>query len=147
MITETHKDKILGELSCYDRVIIQGTLPGWCFDKGMTMFLYSQNIRIFDFPKFAEPLRDEIRDNAERLAKENGIEIEFIRKSKAFRKEVRIKEIIEQRGDHPGIVHICSAMESCMTYKPWHDKQTGNTFLKYDSSKCLHYYFYFIFTT
>lgn len=30
-------------------------------------------------------------------------------------------------------------------YKPWHDKPTGKTFVKNDSGKCLHYYyFYFI---
>jgi len=88
--------------------------------------------------------REEIRDNTERIAQENGIEIEFIRKIKAFRKEARIKEIIEKRGDHPGMVHIFSAMEACMSYKPWHDKNTGSTYLKYDSGKCLHYYIYFI---
>jgi len=41
--------------------------------------------------------REEIRDNTERIAQENGIEIEFIRKIKAFRKEARIKEIIAKR--------------------------------------------------
>ena len=35
-------------------------------------------------------------------------------------------------------------MESCNTYKPWHDKVSKKTFLKQDESKCLHYYFYFI---
>jgi hypothetical protein len=35
-------------------------------------------------------------------------------------------------------------MEACNSYKPWHDKNTGKTFLKPDSGKCLHYYFYFI---
>jgi hypothetical protein len=35
-------------------------------------------------------------------------------------------------------------MESCTSYKPWHDKKSGKTHLKYDSGKCLHYYFYFI---
>ena len=30
------------------------------------------------------------------------------------------------------------------TYGPWHDKTTGKTFLKFDQSKCLHYYFYII---
>jgi DNA-binding MarR family transcriptional regulator len=35
-------------------------------------------------------------------------------------------------------------MEGCTTYKPWHDKVTHKTFLKYDQSKCLTYYFYFI---
>ena len=35
-------------------------------------------------------------------------------------------------------------MECCNTYRPWHDKTTGKTFLKFEQSKCLHYYFYFI---
>ncbi len=56
----------------------------------------------------------------------------------------KIKEIISQRGDHRGIVHIFSAMETCTAYKPWHDKKSHKTFFKYDSGRCLHYYFYFI---
>lgn len=144
LITERYKDQIAGVISCYDRIIIQGTLPGWCFDQGMTSFLYANKIRVFDYPQFTKSLNDEIRDNAEHVAKENGLEIEFIRKIKDFRKEDRIKRILEKRGDHQGLVHIFSVMETCTSYMPWHDKKTGKTYLKYDSGKCLHYYFYFI---
>ena len=28
--------------------------------------------------------------------------------------------------------------------QPWHDEQTHRTFLRPDSGKCLHYYFYFM---
>jgi hypothetical protein len=35
-------------------------------------------------------------------------------------------------------------MESCPSYRAWHDKPTHRTFLKPTSGKCLHYYFYFI---
>jgi len=59
------------------------------------------------------PLREEIRSNAERLAVENGVEIEFIRKIRTFRKENRIQTILIQRGGHSGVVHIFSAMETC----------------------------------
>lgn len=111
--------------------------------KGMTSYLYKNNVKIFDYPKFAEPFKEAIRANADRIAKEHGIEIEFIRKT-GVRKESIISEKINQRGNHPGIVHIISAMETCNTYKPWHDKGTGRTFVKPDQSKCLHYYFYFI---
>ena len=52
--------------------------------------------------------------------------------------------VLKDRGDQPGLVHIISAMEACESYRPWHDKQTGKTFLKPDAGKCLHYYFYFI---
>jgi len=110
----------------------------------MSAHLYARNIRIFDYPRFTEPLRDKIRSNAETIAQKHGLEIEFIRKTNSFRKEERIQEILKKRGAHPGLVHILSAMESCPSYKPWHDKKTHKTFLKFDSGKCLHYYFYFI---
>ena len=49
-----------------------------------------------------------------------------------------------RRGAHPGLVHVISAMEACSAYKPWHDKTTHKTYLRPDSGKCLHYYFYFM---
>jgi len=98
---------------------------------------------IFGYPKFAEPFRNRIRENAEKMAAEAGIEIEFIRK-RNFRKEDRVKEIIAERGEHAGLVRIFPAMERCSTYKPWHNKQTGKTYLVPDDGKCLHYYFYFV---
>ena len=143
-LLDRYRDKIRGVISCYDRVIIRGTLPGLCYAGGMTSYLNAHKIRIFDYPRWAEPLRDEIKANTEKIASETGLEIEFIRKAKSFRKEDRIKEIIRERGDHPGLVHVFSAMEICDSYKPWHDKKSGQTFLKPDSGKCLHYYFYFI---
>ena len=142
-LVDRYHDKIAGVLSCWDRVVIRGTLPGLCYAGGMTSYLNAQHIRIFDYPRFAEPLRDAVRANAEKLAAKAGIEIEFMRKSSS-RKEARIKEVLTRRGHHPGLVHILSAMEACPSYRPWHDKQTHKTFLKPTSGKCLHYYFYLI---
>ena len=141
---ECHQDKIDGVISCFDRVVITGTLPDIGYAGAMASYLGYHKIRLFDYPRWAEPLRDELRNHAEQLAIDAGIEIEFIRRHKAFRKEDRIKAIIAERGDHPGLVHIFSAMESCNAYRPWHDKKTGDTTLKPTSGKCLHYYFYFI---
>ena len=144
MLTDRYATHIRGVLSCFDRVLITGTLPAICHAQALTRELNRRRIRIFDFTKFAEPHRDAIRDNAERVARENGLSIEFIRKIGAFRKEDRIQEILAERGTHPGLVHIFSAIETCASFQPWHDKRSGKTFLKPDSGKCLHYYFYFI---
>jgi hypothetical protein len=142
-LTERHAAQIEGVLGCFDRMLIFGTLPRICFAGGMTSFLYERQIRIFDYPKFAEPYRNRIRENAEKMAAEAGIEIEFIRK-RNFRKEDRVKGILANRGEQTGLVCIFSAMEPCSTYKPWHNKQTGKTYLVPDDGKCLHYYFYFV---
>lgn len=138
-----HVEKIAGALSCYDRVVITGTIPGICYAEGMASYLSAHGIRIFDYPRWAEPFRDAIREDAERIAAQAGLEIEFVRKG-PFRKEERVREILRERGGHPGLVHVFSAMETCSTYRPWHDKKSHRTFLKYDKSKCLHYYFYFV---
>ena len=140
---ERHNTKIKGVISCFDRIVLTGTIPGICYADGMTSLLFKKNIRIFDYTDFVEPMREEIRLNAEKLAEENRLEIDFIRK-KNFRKEDRIKDIIKQRGSHPGLVHIFSAMEPCTAYQPWHNKKTHKTYLKTVPGKCLHYYFYFI---
>lgn len=126
-LLDRYHDKIAGVLSCWDRVVIRGTLAGLCYAGGMTSYLNAQGIRIFDYPRFAEPLRDRVRANAEKLAAKAGVEIEFIRKSSS-RKEARIKEVIKQRGDHPGLVHILSAMEACPSYRPWHDARAIEPF-------------------
>jgi hypothetical protein len=144
LLTERYQKQIAGVLSCYDRIIIQGTVPKWCYASGMTEYFYAHQIRIFDYPKWAEPLRDALRKNMERLAAQSQIEIEFVRSKKSFRKEQRVKEILEKRGEEPGLVCILSAMEPCGSYKPWHDKKTHKTYLKPDDGKCLHYYVYFI---
>src|SRR4051795_4328328 len=124
-------------------MLIFGTLPKLCYAEGMTAYLYARQVRIFDYPKFAEPFRDQLRENAERLAAAHGIPIEFIRK-RNVRKEDLVKQALARRGEHAGLVCIFSAMEPCSTYQPWHDKQTGKTYLRLDDGKCLHYYFYFI---
>src|ERR1035441_7072944 len=143
LLTERYAPQMAGVLSCFDRLLMFGTLPKVCFADGMTAYLYKHKIRIFDYPRFAEPFRNRLRENAEKLAADNGIQIEHIRK-KNFRKENRVKQILAQRGEQPGLVCILSAMEPCATYKPWYDRETGKTYLKPEDGKCLHYYFYFL---
>ena len=143
LLTTRYSENLAGVLSCYDRILITGTLPGACFAEGMTSFLNSRGIRIFDYPQFALPLRERVRDAAQALATEHGARIEHIAKAHV-RKEDVLAKVLATRGDTPGLVHVISAMETCATYQPWHDKTSGRTFLRPDTTKCLHYYFYWM---
>jgi hypothetical protein len=142
-LLERYADQIEGILGCYDRVIVTGTLVDVAHPDVLTARLYALNIRCFDLKLFAEPLRDQVRDNAILLARQAGLEIEYLER-RGLRKEDRIAEILEKRGRHSGLVHVFSAMESCKCFKPWHDKKAGKTGLKLTGGRCLHYYFYFI---
>lgn len=141
--TERHADKIAFTLSCYDRIVLTGSLVDVGYAQAMTRFIKQLGLPIFEYPDWANRFREELREHAEAVARDQGLEIEFIQK-KNFRKEDRIQQMVAKRGAHPGLVHIFSAMESCNAFKPWHDKKTGKTYLKPAPGKCLHYYFYFI---
>ena len=49
---DRHQSIVRGVLGCYDRVVVQGTLPGICYADGMTAYLAARKIRIFDYPRF-----------------------------------------------------------------------------------------------
>jgi len=98
LLTERYRGRLAGVLSCYDRIIVTGTLPGACYAKGMTAFLSARQIRIFDYPRFAEPLRDRIRDRAAELASAASVTIEHVAKSH-IRKEDIIAKVLAVRGD------------------------------------------------
>jgi hypothetical protein len=72
--------------------------------------------------------RNQLRENGEQLATENGIAIEPLGK-KNVRKEDLVQAVLAKRGQHPGLVAIFSAMELCPTYQPWHHKETGKDLL------------------
>jgi len=100
--TERHAQQIAGVLSCDDRMIVQGTLPVFCYAEGMTAHLSKRRVRIFDFTRFAKPLTDAIKANAEELATASGLTIDYVRE-KNFRKEDKVKAVLKERGGQPGL--------------------------------------------
>src|SRR5260370_23670237 len=114
-LTQRYANQIRGTLSCFDRILLTGTIPGICYARGMEAYLRSKNIRLVDYPHFAEPFRDKVRQTMEKTAQEAGLEIEYIRSPKSVRKEARVQEVLSQRQVSSGIVHIFSAMEACPT--------------------------------
>ena len=48
-LIERHRDRIEGVLSCFDHVMIQGTLPSVGYAKAMSIMLDGRGIRLFDY--------------------------------------------------------------------------------------------------
>src|SRR5258707_14123558 len=126
-LTERYDDRIAGVLSCYDRVVVTGTLPTVCYAVGMTKFLYAIGVRIFDYPQFASTLRDRVRERAAALAAQAGITIEHIAKSH-IRKEAGVAEGLKTRGENPRLVHVISAREGRGAQPPADCKAKAKTF-------------------
>src|ERR1700686_3028893 len=71
-LIERYAANLHGVLSCFDRILITGTLPGACYARGMTSFLNANGIRIFDYARFAEPLRERIRGRSQEVCAAAG---------------------------------------------------------------------------
>jgi len=110
----------------------------------MTGFFYSRGFKIFDFSNIFKPVTTGIIENLEEMAARNGIKIEYVHKSGAFRKDDKIAKILNERGNGVGLVHIFSQLELVNTFDPWHDKATNHCYFKPAITKRLVYYVYFI---
>lgn len=53
--------------------MITGTLSDICHARALAGHLSYLKIRLFDFFRWTEPLREELRENAKRLAAETGL--------------------------------------------------------------------------
>ncbi len=143
-ITQRYAHQISGTLSCFDRIVLLGTLPGICYPNGMESYLRSRDVLLIDYPRFAAPFTERLREHVEQVAKDADIKIEFVRTTKNFRKETRVQEVLQQRGVTNGIICILSAMEACPSYKYSFKKETGRNWLQGRNGKCLHYYIYLL---
>src|ERR1700674_592836 len=142
-LIERYAANLHGVLSCFDRILITGTLPGACYAAGMTSFLNANGIRIFDYARFAEPLRERIRVRVQEVCVAAGIEIEHVNKSHIRKKDL-VTRLVQALRNAPGLVPGISAMEACPSYNPCHDKSSAKTYLLTVTGKCLPYSFYFI---
>lgn len=98
ILTDKYADKIYSIITYYDRIIIQGYNPNWSHMEAIITYMKLNGICIFDYPGFSQPLTEQIRQNTEKIVQENGIEIEFIRKLHAFRKDDHTQKMISQTG-------------------------------------------------
>jgi hypothetical protein len=151
MNTEFHKKystHIVGTVSCFDRIIISGTLTNWGYPEAMKSYLLHNDIKIFDYVKLAKEINDQIRLQIESIASEHNTEVEYIRSPKQFDKQSNIEILLKQRGTEPGLLKIYSSMETCESYFPYFNKETKLPSIKQRSAKrsakCIHYYIYFI---
>jgi hypothetical protein len=59
--------------------------------RGSIYLLYSDGIRIFDYPHFAAPLRDRIREHAQQVCQANGVPIEHVNNSHIRKEDLATK--------------------------------------------------------
>lgn len=94
-LIDRHAQKIVGVPSCYDRVVIRGTLPSVWHVKAMATTLDARGIRLFDYAK-SSPSRCEMRfvHTPSKWLPRKASRLEYIKKPTTYRKEDRIRQIL-----------------------------------------------------
>lgn len=141
-LQQRYADRIVGTLSCFDRLIIWGTLVRVSHPGGLMNRLKELGVSLADFADFAKQMCNEFLGGIEEVAAAAGVEIERLQSSKSVRKETRIQEVLAARGTHPGLVHVFVVKESARVFEV--RKGKGNPFLIARRGSCNQVYLYFI---
>jgi hypothetical protein len=135
--------ELAGELRCFDRAILHGTLIDVAHPGALLVSMQQAGFRPRDLTRFAQPITGQVRDHIIGLARQQGLEIEMVLR-KNFRQEDRVAEILRTRGSHPGLVHIFAVKESATVYDTRHARADGWAQIIARRGACIHYYLYWI---
>jgi hypothetical protein len=142
-LASRYADQLLGSLRCFDRVIVHGTLVDVAHPGALLVSMKAAGFCARDLTRYAQPMRQEIRDAAVALAREHGVEIEMVTR-KNFRPEDRVAAILKQRGTQPGLVHIFAVKETANVFDTRNARPDGYAKVITRRGACMHYYFYWI---
>lgn len=134
---ETHRTRIKGVLSCFDRVLFRGYLPiqnGW----SMAKFLNQNDIRFRNLKSFLTETAAQIKAHARLMAEEAGRPFEYL--TKKMRMEQVAREMATRDGIEQGLVCIFSTLEPCRSYSFRFKK--GKPYVQGARRKCLFIYYY-----
>jgi hypothetical protein len=138
-----HKDRIVGTITGFDRILLRGTLRCISHCKGMWVFLSSQHVLLKEYGQFVQRLSHEISEHGKAFAAERGRPYQYLTSS-SLSKEQLARKIMEQDQIKQGLVCVFAAVEPCHTISVRPNRQRKKLELVSQSRHCKHLYFYFV---
>ena len=127
-----HADKIHGVLSCFDRVIFRGYLP-LSYPKGMSGFLYQQQVQLKDFKDYAPQIAERVKEHVKGLVEKAGAPYRHLPRKEPMEAQARL--LAKQKDIREGIVCGYSQLETCRSFRFEHSG--GLPRLRLDYRRCL----------
>jgi hypothetical protein len=135
-----HRDKIVGVLSCFDRLIFRGHLSEVAFPGGVEQFLRRHGLLFKDFKPFVLRQAERIKARALALARERKRPYLYL--ERRGRKEKLAREIARRDGITQGLIAVFATVEPCQTFRLVPGPERPR--LAFARRKCLFLYYYFI---
>ena len=125
----------------FDRIIINGYFRSLLSEQTRIGYLYSMGIPLRDFTEYFKNITDRLIKQIEDSAVELGRPVLYL-PSTRDRKETIAKDFLLSNPVDEGLICVLKTLESCRTAKIVGGE--GRHFLKSSSTKCLHYYLYYL---
>ena len=134
-------DKIKGQFSFFDRMIINGYFRPFLSEQTRIGSLFAMGIPLRDFTGYFKDVTARLTTQIENSAIELGRPVIYLPSAKE-KKETIAKEFLLSDPVEDGLICVLKTLESCRTAKVV--GSGGRQFLKSSSTKCLHYYLYYL---
>jgi len=134
-----HPGKIVGVLSCFDRLIFRGYLP-ICHVRGLLGWLHHLRVRYRDFKDFAPRLAERLLTHAKDMARAAGRPYQYLPSRQP--KEELARQLAAQDGIRAGLVCVFSCLETCRTFRAHYGP--GHSQLRPDLRRCTVLYYFFM---
>src|SRR5271170_6106947 len=136
--------QVIGCLSGLDRIRFRGTKRLLSTVGGMLWYLRQQDVLNKDFVAFAQDKTQTLKRAVEEQIKALGYKkVDYLNSSRT-RKEDKALELAEQRGIKGGLIAVLSCVEPCYLFEMHRNREEKKLELCYQSTKCLHYYHYYL---
>lgn len=138
-----HKNRLVGSIAGFDRVLFRGILRSICYVEGLNYFMGNQRVPFKGFKAFVEKFSAGIRARAEQIAQQAGRPHLYL-PSPGVDKEKLAREIARQDEIQEGLICVLSSVEPCQTFSVRGNREKHELQLVARPRKCLHFYFYFL---
>lgn len=143
-----HQDRVIGKLTCFDRLIFKGHLARFNMPGRLKSFLDHQGVLLKDFDRYVTKTTEALKAHAQKLAATAGRPYLYLAethtKSRGQSKEELARSIAERDGITAGLICVLGAVEPCSSFSIFRNKQTHRLELVRRRRKCLHFYFYWL---
>ncbi len=137
------KDKIIGTLSGFDRVVFRGTLRPINFVDGMWHYLHANDVLLKDFKPHVEAVTKRIKAGSTAEAERLGRRIVYLNSSEIDKNKLA-HQIANEDSIEQGLVCVLSCLELCRTFDIHRNAESKKLELRLTSGKCLFLYHYWI---
>jgi len=138
-----HGGDIIGVLNGFDRLVLRGTIRRLVLVGGMASYLHAVGILLKDFGAFADEQTKRLRMASLEVARHLERPIVYLSKPQ-ISKEETARAIAEDDGITEGLICVLKAVESCLSFGIYRNRETKRLDLETRKRQGLALYHYWI---